>query len=73
MYKVAGVLPAGKTSVTVNQLVASVDKDRSDVQNYIVEYTTYYEQYERATKELAGLEPAIASKEASIEALQEKQ
>lgn len=72
-YKVTGVLPAGKSSVTINQLITSVDKDRSDVQNYITEYTTYYEQYERATKEIAGLEPAVANKEASIKALQEKQ
>jgi hypothetical protein len=55
------------------QIITAVDITRSDVQKYLEEYTVYHEKLESSTADKARLATNIASKQAKITELEEKQ
>lgn len=63
-------ISAGAQAGGTSQTITPIDNTRDDVQRYITEYTTYKEQYNRATEDKALKEKIIADKESQIKILE---
>ena len=72
-YSLQTKILANTSQCIVQQAITAVDKTRPDIQKYIGSYTTYQEQLDRYTKEIATLEPIVKAKEASIKSTESRQ
>jgi hypothetical protein len=60
-------LPANAETVTLTKEINSVDIERSDVQKYITELTTYRQALKDATDTLNAVEPKIKNKQIALD------
>jgi hypothetical protein len=65
-YQLTGKVLAGTTETTIEQVVTAIDSSRTDIQNYITEYTTYFEKRESSSAAIPALKATIAKKEEEI-------
>jgi hypothetical protein len=65
-YDVKSTVKAGRGKQIVKQKITAIDMDRSDIQKYLHEYITYYEQREHSLAKKEALKITIAEKESEI-------